>query len=66
MQLGSGGQYSPDRIAWTLAAFWILLTALPVILVVGTLAAAVAFVFVVDLAKFTVLSIRLALTVRRQ
>jgi H+-transporting ATPase len=43
-------------IASTLATCGIAMTALPLILVVGTLAAAIAFAFVVDLAKFPVLS----------
>ena len=43
-------------IASTLAACGIVMTALPVIVVVGTLAAAVAFAFVVDVAKLPVLS----------
>src|SRR5579863_422577 len=42
-------------IASTLAACGIAMTALPVILVGGTLAAAVAFAFVADVAKFPVL-----------
>ncbi len=42
-------------IASTLAACGIAMTALPVILVAGTLAAAVAFAFVADVAKFPVL-----------
>ena len=43
-------------IASTLAACGIVMTALPVIVVAGTLAAAVAFAFVVDVAKFPVFS----------
>ena len=43
-------------IASTLATCGIVMTALPVIVVVGTLAAAVAFAFVVDVAKLPVLS----------
>jgi len=43
-------------IASTLAARGIAMTALPVILVAGTLAAAVAFEFVLDVAKLPVLS----------
>jgi H+-transporting ATPase len=42
-------------IASTLAVCGIVMTALPVILVAGTLAAAVAFAFVADVAKFPVL-----------
>jgi H+-transporting ATPase len=42
-------------IASTLAGSGIVMTALPVIFVAGTLAGAVAFAFVVDLAKFPVL-----------
>jgi H+-transporting ATPase len=42
-------------IASTLAARGIVMTALPVIVVAGTLAAAVAFAFVADVAKFPVL-----------
>ncbi|MGD0073823.1 MAG: HAD-IC family P-type ATPase [Candidatus Binataceae bacterium] len=43
-------------IASTLAVCGIAMTALPVILVAGTLAAAVAFAFVADVAKFPVFS----------
>ena len=43
-------------IASTLAACGIVMTALPVILVAATLAAAVAFAFIADVAKFPVLS----------
>jgi hypothetical protein len=42
-------------IASTLAARGIVTTALPVIVVAGTLAAAVSFAFVADVAKFPVL-----------
>ncbi|MGB8412418.1 MAG: HAD-IC family P-type ATPase [Candidatus Binatus sp.] len=42
-------------IASTLAVCGIVMTALPVILVAGTLAAAVAFAFVADVAKFPIL-----------
>jgi H+-transporting ATPase len=43
-------------IASTLAVCGIVMTALPVVLVAGTLAGAVAFAVVVDVAKFPVLS----------
>lgn len=43
-------------IASTLAVRGIVMTALPVILVAGTLAAAVAFAFIADVAKFPILS----------
>jgi H+-transporting ATPase len=43
-------------IASTLAACGIAMTALPIILVAGTLAAAVAFALVMDVAKFPVFS----------
>jgi len=42
-------------IASTLAACGIVMTALPIILIAGTLAAAVAFAFVADVAKFPIL-----------
>jgi H+-transporting ATPase len=43
-------------IASTMAAFGILMTALPVPVVAGTMAAAVAFTFVVDVAKLPLMS----------
>ena len=42
-------------IASTLATYGIAMTALPVIVVVGALASAVAFAFVADVAKFPIL-----------
>jgi H+-transporting ATPase len=42
-------------IGSTLAAYGIVMTALPVIVVAGTLAAAVAFAFLADVAKFPIL-----------